>query len=105
LLNLYLKLRSFVIDINGIKAEETNPLELMISSKAKAVLPGKVLTQAMKKLTGKSISSGIFRKVFETAAHEANLSDSDRKLYSENCLHSLQVADDYYTSKDIEKNV
>ena len=46
-----------------------------------------------------------FRNLFETEASEANLSESDRKLYSENFLHSRDVAEDYYVSKNIDKTV
>jgi hypothetical protein len=67
--------------------------------------PGKAFCAATEKLLGQSISQGVFRKIFETGAHEAGLADGERKLYAEHALHSLQVAENYYVTKDVMKTV
>jgi hypothetical protein len=102
-LQLYLEFRDFILTQNG--RDVADVCELVLNTKGAAAKPGKVFTAATKKLLGKSIPQGVFRKIFETGAHEAGLSEEDRKLYSEHALHSLQVADDYYVSKDINRAV
>jgi hypothetical protein len=102
-LRLYLEFRDFILAQSGKDANDV--CELIVSTKGVAARPGKVFTAATKKLLGKSIPQGVFRKIFETGVHEAGLSEEDRKLYSEHALHSLQVANDYYVSKDINRAV
>lgn len=61
--------------------------------------------QVTKRVFGKEITCGTFRKIFETGAADANLTEEERKAYAEHALHSRQVAEDYYTSKNVEKTV
>ena len=100
---LYLAFRDYILKSNGKDVSAMS--EFILNSNGIAMKPGKAFCAASEKLLGKSISQGVFRKIFETGAHEAGLYEGDRKLYSEHALHSLQVADDYYVTKDVRKTV
>ena len=102
IMNLYLKFREAILIQNGKAGVIT---ELIISSKGEGVKPGKIFTALTKKLFDKPITFGILRKLFETEASEIDLSEGDRKIYSENFLHSRDVAENYYVSKNINKTV
>ncbi|MGZ4849771.1 MAG: hypothetical protein ACXV2C_00095 [Candidatus Bathyarchaeia archaeon] len=74
--------------------------EFILTYNATPMKPGKAFTQATTKILGKSIPQGVFRKIFETGAHDAGLTDQERQTYSEYALHSVQVAKDYYVCPD-----
>jgi hypothetical protein len=103
IIQLYLQFRHYILESNS---KDVNAMtELILNSNGVAMKPGKAFCAATEKLLGKSISQGVFRKIFETGAHEAGLADGDRKLYAEHALHSLQVAENYYVTKDVRKTV
>lgn len=102
IMNLYLKFREAILTQNG-KGDVIT--ELIISTKGVGAKPGKIFSALTKKLFGKPITFGILRKLFETEASETDLSEGDRKAYSENFLHSRDVAENYYVSKNIHKTV
>jgi hypothetical protein len=103
IIQLYLQFRQHILESNS---KDVNGMsEFILNSNGVAMRPGKAFCAATEKLLGKSISQGVFRKIFETGAHEAGLADGDRKLYAEHALHSLQVAESYYVTKDVRKTV
>jgi hypothetical protein len=70
--------------------------KFVLTYNATPMKPGKAFSLAMTKILGKPISQGIFRKIFETGAHDASLTNQKRQTYSEYALYSAQVAKDYY---------
>jgi hypothetical protein len=99
----YLEFRDYILQLAG--RDESETYELVLSAKGEPVKPGKAFTVASQKVYGKPIPQGTFRKIFETGAHQAGLSDGERKLYSEHALHSVQVAEDYYVTRDVNQTV
>ena len=99
----YLVFRDFILQLAGRDKDDT--YELVLNTDGEPVKPGKAFTVAAQKVYGKPISQGTFRKIFETGAHQAGLTDDERKLYSEHALHSVQVAEDYYVTRDVNLTV
>jgi hypothetical protein len=103
IIQLYLQFRDYILQSNDKDANVMS--EFILNSNGAAMRPGKAFCAATEKLLGKPISQGVFRKIFETGAYEAGLTEGDRKLYAEQALHSLQVAENYYVTKDVTKTV
>jgi hypothetical protein len=53
--------------------------EFVLTYNATPMKPGKAFSLATTKILGKPISQGIFRKIFETRAHDAGLTDKKGK--------------------------
>jgi hypothetical protein len=80
--------------------DEASYGELVLTYNGTPMKPGKAFSHATTKILGRSIPQGVFRKIFETGAHDAGLTDQERQTYSEYALHSVQVAKDYYVCPD-----
>ena len=121
LLKKYLAFRGNILQLNDLVEDRNHRRELILNQFGEPASPGeiiiitirsfyllllgKVFLQVTGKVFGKELSYGTFRKIFETGASEANLTEAERKVYSEHSLHSKQVAEDYYAGKNVGRTV